>query len=282
MLNISIVQIIVIGVIAAASVLVGKWLGRKSNPKLKESVNVSPRKVKFFISAKDRDTTIFMLLCFATVWLLAWWFEEHIDVATVSLVLGSLITVIITMGTALYPEGNSDKTMEIAMAQKHRRAQIIDALTELFEQLKDPSEFPLQVKTVQKRYVHWTTLDQQGAIPALLLNYGDNRRKRKGGPTAEHASLGETEEYLPFALTAVLKESSETPKPITDQISDTIYTVERLINGSPDLDIDGVVDTEVEGDRSSEGAISALEGTPFEVIKFRIIVTHIYRSNTSV
>ena len=108
MLNISIVQITVIGVIVAASVLVGKWLGRKSNPKLKESVNVSPRKVKFFTSAKDRDTTIFMLLCFATVWLLAWWFAEHIDVATVSLVLGSLITVIITMGTALYPEGNSD------------------------------------------------------------------------------------------------------------------------------------------------------------------------------
>ena len=54
MLNISIVQIIVIGVIAAASVLVGKWLGRKSNPKLKESVNVSPRKVKFFSSAKDQ------------------------------------------------------------------------------------------------------------------------------------------------------------------------------------------------------------------------------------
>ena len=49
MLNISIVQITVIGVIAAASVLVGRWLGRKSNPKLKESVNVSPRKVKFFI-----------------------------------------------------------------------------------------------------------------------------------------------------------------------------------------------------------------------------------------
>ena len=37
MLNISIVQIIVIGVIAAASILVGRWLGRKSNPKLKES-----------------------------------------------------------------------------------------------------------------------------------------------------------------------------------------------------------------------------------------------------
>ena len=126
MLNISIVQIIVILAIVVASIVLGRWLGRKtefrgkgrqptgslpypeSNPKLKESVNVSPRKVKFFTSAKDRDTTIFMLLCFATVWLLAWWFAEHIDVATVSLVLGSLITVIITMGTALYPEGNSD------------------------------------------------------------------------------------------------------------------------------------------------------------------------------
>ena len=166
--------------------------------------------------------------------------------------------------------------------EKHRRAQIIDALAELFEQLKEPSEFPLQVKTFQKRYVHWTTLDQQGAIPALLLNYGDNRRKRKGGPNAEHAALGETEEYLPFALTAVLKESPETPKPITDQISDTIYTIERLINGTPDLGVDGVADTDVESDRSSEGAISALQGTPFEAIKFRIIVTHIYRSNTSV
>ena len=167
--------------------------------------------------------------------------------------------------------------------EKHRRARIVDSLYELFEQLKEPSEFPVRVKTVQKRYVHWTTLDQSGRDPSIaMLNYGDNRRKRKGGPTAEHASLGETEEYLPFALTAVLKESPETPKPITDQISDTIYTIECLINGSSDLDIDGVVDTEVEGDRSSEGAISALQGTPFEVIKFRIIVTHIYRSNTSV
>jgi len=164
----------------------------------------------------------------------------------------------------------------------HRRSQIINALAELFDQLKDPSEFPLQIKTLQKRYVHWTTLDQQGAIPALLLNYGDNRRKRPGGENAEHASLGETEEYLPFALTAVLKETPEFPKPITDQVSDTIYTIERLINGTPDLDVEGVVKTVVESDRSSEGAISALQGTPFEVVKFRVIVTHIYPSNTSV
>ena len=166
--------------------------------------------------------------------------------------------------------------------EKHRRGKIIDALAELFEQLKEPSAFPVQIATLQRRYIHWTTLAAQGAIPALLLNYGDNRRKRKGGPNAEYASLGETEEYLPFALTAVLKESPETPKPITDQVSDTIYTIERLINGSKDLGIDGVANTEVESDRSSEGAISALEGSPFEVIKFRVIVVHIYRSNTSV
>ena len=166
---------------------------------------------------------------------------------------------------------------------QHRRAQIIDALTELFEQLKEsPSEFPVQVKTVQKRYVHWTTLDQQGAIPALLLNYGRGLRKLEGGQNTRYAALGETEEHLPFALMAVMKESPETPKPITDQVSDMHYTVERLLNGSPDLDVDGVVRAKVETEDTSEGAISALQGTPFELIKFRIIVTHIYRSGGSV
>lgn len=174
----------------------------------------------------------------------------------------------------------------------HRRAEIINALEAMFKQLQEPtdpdldvSDFPLRVKTVQKRYIHWTQLEAQGAIPALLLNYGDDRRKRKGGPTATYASLDEVEEYLPFALIAVLKEApgtAFTEKHITDQVSDTIYTVERLINGTPDLCVDGVVDTFVESDRSSEGAISALQGTPFEVVKFRIIVTHIYRANTSV
>ena len=108
MINISIVQIGVILGIVLFSILLGRWLGRKSNPKAKEVDTPSPQQVKFFSSAKDRDTTIFMLLCFGTVWLLARWFQEHIDVATVSLVLGSLITVIITMGAALYPEGNND------------------------------------------------------------------------------------------------------------------------------------------------------------------------------
>ena len=109
MINISIVQIGVILGIVLFSILLGRSLGRKSTPKARDVSDAdSSQAVKFFSSAKDRDTTIFMLLCFATVLLLARWFQEHIDVATVSLVLGSLITVIITMGAALYPEGNND------------------------------------------------------------------------------------------------------------------------------------------------------------------------------
>ena len=166
--------------------------------------------------------------------------------------------------------------------QKHRRAQIIDALSELFEQLKDPSEFPIQFKTIQKRYRHWTALDQQGAIPAMLLNFDEVLRKRDGGSEAAFAALGETEEYLPVVLDVVLKESPETPKAMTDQVSDAIYTVERLINGTPDLDVEGVYRTRVQEVHTSAGRISALQGTPFEIVRFRIIVVHVYRSNTSV
>ena len=168
---------------------------------------------------------------------------------------------------------------------KHRRAQITDALAELFEILLDPpsdSGFPIQVKTIQKWFTHWTTLDQQGAIPALLLHYGDGRRKRKGGEGAKHASLSETEEYFPIALTAILKESADMPKPITDQAADLIYSLEVLINGSRDLNVKGVHDTEIYGDENTEGVMALLEGTPFEMLKFRIIVTHVYPSNTSV
>ena len=164
----------------------------------------------------------------------------------------------------------------------HRRAEIIDALYELFEQLKEPSEFPLQVKTVQKRYQHWTTLDQQGALPALLLNYDEVLRKRDGGANTEFASLGETEEYLPIVCDVVLKESAEFPKAMTDQVSDSLYTVEKLINGTQDLDVEGVCRTRIQEAHTSAGRISALEGTPFEIVRNKIVVTHIYPSNTSV
>ena len=166
--------------------------------------------------------------------------------------------------------------------EKHRRAQILDALTGLFEQLKEPSEFPLQVKTVQKRYVHWTQLDQQRAIPALLLNYDEVLRKRDGGANTEFASLGETEEYLPIVCDVVLKESAEFPKAMTDQVSDSLYTVEKLINGTQDLDVEGVCRTRIQEVHTSAGRISAVEGTPYEIVRNKIVVTHIYPSNTSV
>ena len=189
----------------------------------------------------------------------------------------------------------------------HRRSRILDSLYELFEPLRedskdryDDSEFPMRVQTVQKRYRHWTTLDEHGAIPALLLNYGEVLRKRDGGANTEFAALGETEEYLPVVCDVVLKEvsvdqigaskyegMSETLKtflqqPITDQVSDSLYTVERLINGTPDLGIEGVYRTRVQEVHTSAGRISALQGTPFEIVRHLVVVTHVYPSNTSV
>ena len=163
----------------------------------------------------------------------------------------------------------------------HRRAEIIDALEELFEQLKEPSEFPLRLKVIQRRYANWTTLDQQGALPCLMLNFG-GFRKRDGGANAEFASLNETEEILLITLDVVLKESAEMPKALTDQVSDVIYTVERLINGTPDLDVEGVCRTRVVEMDTSQGKATALIGTPFEVLRFSINVVHVYPSNTSV
>ena len=190
----------------------------------------------------------------------------------------------------------------------HRRAKILDSLYELFEPLRedskyryDDSEFPMRVRTVQRRYQHWTVLDgQPGAIPALLLNYGEVLRNRDGGANTEFAALGETEEYLPIALDVVLKEVSvdqigalkykgisETlktllTKPMTDQVSDAIHTIEKLIKGTPDLDVEGVHKTRIAEVHTSAGRISALQGTPFEIVRFLISVVHVYPSNASI
>ena len=165
---------------------------------------------------------------------------------------------------------------------KHRRAQIIDALAELFEPLLEPSEFPLRLKVIQRRYANWTTLDQQNVIPCLMLNFDERLRKRDGGANTEFAALGEIEEYLPIVCDVVLKESAEFPQPLTDQVSDAIYTVERLINGTPDLDVEDVYRTRVMEVSTSAGRLSALEGTPFEIVRNHIVVTHIYPGNSSV
>ena len=189
----------------------------------------------------------------------------------------------------------------------HRRSRILDSLYELFEPLRedskyryDDSEFPMRVRTVQKRYQHWTVLEGQGALPSLLLNFDEVLRNREGGPNAEFAALGETEEYLPIALDVVLKEVSvdqigaskykgisETlktflTKPMTDQVSDAIHTIERIIKGTPDLDVAGVCQTRIAEVHTSGGRISALQGTPFEIVRHRIVVTHVYPSNSSV
>ena len=157
----------------------------------------------------------------------------------------------------------------------HRRAQIINALVELFETLKTPveeSDVPIQVKTVQKRFVHWTALDQQDALPALLLTYGDNG----GAPDSD--VVGYIDENFPIAVTAVMKEEAHL-KDLTDQASDIHYSIGRLINSNPTLGVEGVNPdrTRIANWRGSEGAI-----TKFEIIKFRVLVVHRYHASENV
>ena len=158
---------------------------------------------------------------------------------------------------------------------KHRRAQILDALTEMFATLTAPVEesgFPIQVKTVQKRYVHWTALDQQDALPALLLTYGDN------GSAPDSDVVGFVDENYPIACTAVMKEEPHL-KELTDQASDMHYSIARLINSNPTLGVEGVIPekTRIMTWRGSEGAISK-----FEIIRFRVLVVHRYHASESV
>ena len=157
----------------------------------------------------------------------------------------------------------------------HRRAQIINALADMFDALKTPvedSEFPIQVKTVQKRFVHWTALDQQDAMPALLLTYGD------GGNAPDSEAVGYVDEIFPIAVTAVMKEEPHL-KDLTDQASDIHYSIGRLINSNPTLGIEGVNPerTRIANWRGSEGAI-----TKFEVIRFRVLVVHRYHASENV
>lgn len=55
-------------------------------------------KVMFFENAKDRDGTIFMFLCFIAVLLLVYLFQELIDDATLSFILGNLVNGFILVG----------------------------------------------------------------------------------------------------------------------------------------------------------------------------------------
>lgn len=161
------------------------------------------------------------------------------------------------------------------MVMIHRRAQIINALTELFGILKAPVEesgFPIQVKTVQKRFANWAALDQQDALPAILLTYGDN------GSAPDSDVVGYIDENFPLAVTAVMKEEPHL-KELTDQASDMHYSIGRLINSNPTLGVEGVNPerTRIVSWRGSEGTISK-----FEIIRFRVVVVHRYHASENV
>ena len=194
----------------------------------------------------------------------------------------------------------------------HRRAQLINALAECFEllipegdALVNPAKLPAVVKTVQKRFVHWSALDKQGALPALLLTYGDN------GSAPDSDVVGYIDEVFPISVTAVMKED-QVPvivaekdengeisrdvnnaiiytekrddstriiyKDLIDQTSDMHYSIGQLVNGS-DLGVEGVnpEKTRIASWRGSEGAISK-----FEIIRFRVVVEHRYLATENV
>lgn len=195
------------------------------------------------------------------------------------------------------------------MNQKHRRAQIIDTFTEYIANFmliterreafrrsnpvdasgwfsEPEDDFIPHLETVQKRFIHWTTLESQGAIPAALINFGSGGTRREGGAGTEYAALGEWEEHFPIAMTVILKENADASPlyPITDQVADVTYAIERIINGTQDLGgIEGVYEVQMEGlPETTEGKLAVLEGIPVEILFFRIIVVHIYPKNTSV
>ena len=158
----------------------------------------------------------------------------------------------------------------------HRRAQIINAVATIFEQLQQPpqdSGFPFQFKAVQKQYMHWTSLEKQGALPALMLMMGD-----KGGkPDAD--AVGFIDERYPLSVIAVLKEERGGGPIIIDQASDMHYAVESLVNANKTLGVEGVQPehTKLEDWRVSEESLF-----PILIIKFRLMVVHRYHATESV
>lgn len=158
---------------------------------------------------------------------------------------------------------------------QHRRAQIIDAIAEMFELLKSPVEdsgFPIQLKTVQKRFVHWTALDKQNALPAILLSYGDD------GSAPDSDVIGFIDEIFPIAARVLLKEDPTT-KALTDQASDIHYSLGQLINSNPTLGVEGVnpEKTRISRWQGGEGDLGK-----YEMIRFRIQVVHRYHATENV
>ena len=126
-------------------------------------------------------------------------------------------------------------------------------------------------QTVRKQYCPWTSLREQGAIPALMLVPGDMGSK----PDSEVADF--IDERYPVSLLAVLEEKEDYP--LIDQHSDMQYAIERMLNPNTCLGVEGVLtdQTKIESWRNSEESLY-----PVLIVKFRIMVVHRYRATTSV
>ena len=157
------------------------------------------------------------------------------------------------------------------MNEDHTRAKIVKAMTELLEILKMPpadSRFPIQVEIVQRRWIHWTTLKDQDAIPAILLVPGDVGRS----PNSD--AVGYLSGMYPINIITIIKET-DTSEPALDQDSDLHYSIESILNGSRDLGLgeDGVIDTRI-GPFGSPPE----NHYPFFLKKYQVTVEHEYRA----
>ena len=159
------------------------------------------------------------------------------------------------------------------MNSDHTRAKIVKAMTELLEILKKPpadSRFPIQVEIVQRRWTHWTSLDEQDppAIPAVLLVPGDI------GRNPESDTVGYLSGMYPINIITVIKET-DTSEPALDQDSDLHYSIESILNGSRDLGLgdDGVIDTRITAFGSPPE-----NHYPFFLKKYQVAVEHEFRA----
>lgn len=171
--------------------------------------------------------------------------------------------------------GASVASAKILIKPMHRRAQIDNVIAETFAPLlnvQEVSQYPFMFKTVQKRYMHWTALQKQEAIPALVLSPADLGAK----PLSPAA--GFIDEQYPLNASVVLEEVRGGTS-IVDQASDVQSAVEGIFNKKAWLEVEGVLEegTRIEGWRNSEERLY-----PVLVIQFRIIVEHRYRSGESV
>ena len=172
---------------------------------------------------------------------------------------------------AVNSDGASDAS-DAVTDEQHRRGQITDAFTALFDPLKDApadSGYPIQIKAIRKRFAPPTQLDKQNALPALLITSSD------GGSAPDAPSVGYTDERFPIGLYVVLKEIDD--KELIDQYSDAHYSVDKLIKATRRLGVEGVQDTRIVDWRSSEESYVG-----YLLVKFRVRVIHRYRETESV